>query len=202
MQDVFRAIGRLEPEHRHGADHRRVGLGQGARRQRAAQAQPARERPVRRHQHRGDPEGPARVGAVRPRARRLHRRADDAARPLRAGRRRHALPRRDRRHAVRPADAPAARARRRPVLSRRRPQPDAEQRARDRRDPPGPRGARQGRRVPRGPVPSPQRDPPAPAGAARAPRGHRRRWRASSCRRARASSASRASASPTRRSRG
>ena len=112
MQDVFRAIGRLQPEHRHGADHRRVGLRQGAGRQRAAQAQPARQRPVRRHQHRGDPEGPARVGAVRPRARRLHRRADDAPRPLRAGRRRHALPRRDRRHAVRPADAPAARARR------------------------------------------------------------------------------------------
>ena len=63
--------------------------------------------------------------AVRPRARRLHRRADDAARPLRAGRRRHAVPRRDRRHAVRPADAPAARAGRRAVLSRRRPQPDA-----------------------------------------------------------------------------
>ena len=30
-------------------------------------------------------------------------------------------------------------------------------------------------RVPRRPVPPPQRDPPAPAGAARAPRGHRRR---------------------------
>ena len=42
MQDVFRAIGRLSPEQRHGADHRRVGLRQGAGRARAAQAQPAR----------------------------------------------------------------------------------------------------------------------------------------------------------------
>jgi transcriptional regulator of aromatic amino acid metabolism len=38
--------------------------------------------------------------AVRPRARRLHRRADHAPRPLRAGRGRHAVPRRNRRHAV------------------------------------------------------------------------------------------------------
>ena len=63
--------------------------------------------------------------------------------------------------------------RRWPVLPRRRPQPDAQQRARHRRDPPEPRrsGSRQGV-VPRRPVPSPQRDPPAPAGAARAARGH------------------------------
>ena len=69
----------------------------------------------------------------------------DAPRPLRAGRRRHAVSRRDRRHAVRPADAAAARARRRPVLPRRRPQPDAQQRARDRRDAPEPRRAGQAR---------------------------------------------------------
>ncbi len=173
MQDVFRAIGRLSQSIVTVLITGESGHRQGARRQRAAQAQPARKRAVRRDQHRRDPEGPARVGAVRPRARRVHRRADDAARPLRAGRRRHALPRRDRRHAVRPADAPAARPRRRPVLSRRRPQPDEEQRARDRRDAPGPRAAREGGRVPRGPVPPPQRDPPAPAAAARAHRGHR-----------------------------
>jgi two-component system nitrogen regulation response regulator GlnG len=46
------------------------------------------------------------------------------------------------------------------------------QRARDRGHPPGPGAARQGRRVPRGPVPPPQRDPPAPAGAARAAGRH------------------------------
>ena len=142
-----------QPEHRHCAHHRRVGLGQGTGRQCAAQAQPACQRPVRGHQHRGDPERPARVGTVRPRARRLHRRPDDAARPFRAGRRRHALSRRDRRHAVRPADAPAARAGRRAVLSRRRPQPDAQQRARDRRDAPGSRRPGSRRLVSRRPVP-------------------------------------------------
>ena len=124
MQDVFRAIGRLSQSNVTVLITGESGSGKELVARRAAQAQPARERPVRRDQHRGDPEGPARVRAVRPRARRLHRRADDAARPLRAGRRRHAVPRRDRRHAVRPADAPAARAVRRPVLSRRRPQPD------------------------------------------------------------------------------
>ncbi len=40
----------------------------------------------------------ARVGAVRPRARRLHRRGRRQARPLRGGAGRHAVPRRDRRH--------------------------------------------------------------------------------------------------------
>ena len=39
---------------------------------------------------------PARVGAVRPREGRLHRRRQAAHRPLRAGRRRHAVPRRGR----------------------------------------------------------------------------------------------------------
>ena len=61
---------------------------------------------------------------------------------------------------------------RRPLLPRRRPQRRQGQRARDRRDAPGPGAARQGGRVPRRPVPPPQRDPPAPAGAARAARGH------------------------------
>ena len=80
-------------------------------------------------------------------------------------------------------------------------QPIKSQRARDRGHAPEPRGARAPGRVPRGPVPPPQRDPPAPAAAARAQRGHRRRWRASSCRRAPRSWASSPSASPTRRSR-
>ena len=132
---------------RDGDDHRRVGLGQGAGGARAAQAFAARQRALRGDQHRRHTEGPAGVRAVRPRARRLHRRADHAPRPLRAGRGRHAVPRRNRRHAVRPADAPAARAVGRPLLSRRRPQRRQGQRARDRRDPPGPGAARQGRRA-------------------------------------------------------
>ena len=57
-------------------------------------------------------------------------------------------------------------------LSRRRPQRRQGQRARDRGDAPGPGAARQGRRVPRRPVPPPERDPPAAAGAARAPGRH------------------------------
>ena len=95
---------------RDGDDHRRVGLGQGAGGARLAQAFARARRALRGDQHRRHPEGPAGVRAVRPRARRLHRRADHAARALRAGRGRHAVPRRNRRHAVRPADAPLARA--------------------------------------------------------------------------------------------
>ena len=60
---------------------------------------------------------------------------------------------------------------RRPLLPRGRPQRGQGQCARDRRHAPGSGAARQGRRVPRGPVPPPQRHPPAPAGAARAARG-------------------------------
>ena len=49
-------------------------------------------------QLRGAPGEPARVRAVRPREGRVHRRRQAAHRPVRAGRRRHAVPRRDRRH--------------------------------------------------------------------------------------------------------
>ena len=52
---------------------------------------------VRRRQLRGDPRDHPRGRAVRPRARRVHRRGGAARGPLRAGRRRHAVPRRDRR---------------------------------------------------------------------------------------------------------
>ena len=121
MQDVFRAIGRLSQSHVTVLITGESGTGKELVARALHKHSPRARRAVRRHQHRGDPEGPARERAVRPRARRLHRRADDAPRPLRAGRRRHAVPRRDRRHAVRPADAPAARAVRRPVLPRRRP---------------------------------------------------------------------------------
>ena len=113
MQDVFRAIGRLSQSNVTVLITGESGTGKELV-ARAAQAQPARQpKALRRHQHRGDPQGPAGERAVRPRARRLHRRADHAPRPLRAGRRRHAVPRRDRRHALRPADAVAARAQRR-----------------------------------------------------------------------------------------
>ena len=91
-----------ESEQRHGDDHRRVGLRQGTGGACAAQAF-ARARqcgPVCGHQHRGDSQGSAGERTVRPRAWRLHRRADHAPRPFRAGRWRHAVPGRNRRHAV------------------------------------------------------------------------------------------------------
>ncbi len=55
-------------------------------------------------------------------------------RPLRAGRRRHAVPRRDRRHADGSADAAAARAAAGRIHHRRRPHADQERRAHHRRD--------------------------------------------------------------------
>ena len=80
------------------ARDRRVRHRQGARRARPAPAQPARERALHRAQHLGDRLRAARVRAVRPRAGRIHRRGRDAPRALRTGRRRDAVPRRDRRH--------------------------------------------------------------------------------------------------------
>ena len=59
---------------RHRADHRRVRHRQGAGRARAARSQSARRQAVHRAQHLGHSRGPARVGAVRPRERLLHRR--------------------------------------------------------------------------------------------------------------------------------
>jgi DNA-binding NtrC family response regulator len=51
------------------------------------------------NQHGGDSTRSDRVGIVRPRARRLHRCQHPRLRPLRAGRRRHTVPRRNRRYA-------------------------------------------------------------------------------------------------------
>ena len=174
MQDVFRAIGRLEPEQRHGADHRRERApARSSSRARCTSTARARSGPFVAINTAAIPKDLLESRAVRPRARRLHRRADDAARPLRAGRRRHAVPRRDRRHAVRPADAPAARAvatasstasaATTPLKSNVRVIAATHQNLEERVKP---------GRVPRGPVPPPERDPPAPAAAARAARGH------------------------------
>ena len=158
---------------RDGADHRRIGHRQGAGRAGAAPAQSARRRAVHRDQHGGDPEGPAGVRAVRPRARRVHGRAERAPRPLRAGRGRHAVPGRDRRHAAGPAGAAAARARRRRVLPGRRPRAAEVERSRDRRHAPESRGARAAGAVPRGSAPPAERRAAAAAAAARAAGGHR-----------------------------
>ncbi len=66
MQDVFRAIGRLSQSIVTVLITGESGSGKELVAQRAAQAQPARDRAVRGHQYRGDPEGPARVRTVRP----------------------------------------------------------------------------------------------------------------------------------------
>ena len=107
MQDVFRAIGRLSQSNVTVMITGESGSGKELVARACTSIRRARGGPVRGDQHRRHPEGPAGVRAVRPRARRLHRRADHAPRPLRAGRGRHAVPRRNRRHAVRSADAPA-----------------------------------------------------------------------------------------------
>ena len=155
------------------ADHRRIGHRQGAGRAGAASPQSPRRGSVRRDQHRRDSEGPARIRAVRARARRLHRCRGNASRPLRAGRGRHAVSRRNRRHAARPAGAPAARAGGWRVLPRRRARRAARDGADHRRDASRSRGARAPGVVSRRPAASPQRRAPAPAAVARTRRGHR-----------------------------
>ena len=72
--------------------------------------QPAPQAPDGPRQLRRDPGGAHRERAVRPREGRLHRRARAPGRAVRAGRRRHDLPRRDRRAAARGAGQAAARA--------------------------------------------------------------------------------------------
>ena len=71
---------------------------QRAARARPARGQPAQERRLRRDQLRGDPRESARERAVRPREGRLHRRRQDHRGQDRACQRRHAVPRRSRRH--------------------------------------------------------------------------------------------------------
>ena len=98
----------------------RVRHRQGAHRPGAPRGVAARGQAVHQGELRGAVRDAARVGAVRSREGRLHRRAGAQGGAVRAGRRRHALPRRDRRHlpdapgqaAARPA-AEGVRARRR-----------------------------------------------------------------------------------------
>ena len=158
----------------HGDDHRRVRHRQGTGRARAARLRQAPQRPVRRHQHGGDPARPDRVRTVRPREGRLHRRQYAQLRPLRAGRGRHAVPRRDRRHADGGADAAAARAAAGRIHHRRRPHADQDRRAHHRRHQQGPAHPDPAGPVPRGPVLPPQRRAAAAAAAARAHRGRAR----------------------------
>ena len=81
----------------HGADPRRVGHRQGDDRARDPLQLAARQEAVHQGQLRGAARVADRIGAVRLRERGVHRGAGRQEGPVRAGRRRHALPRRDRR---------------------------------------------------------------------------------------------------------
>ena len=73
---------------------------------------PRRDRPARQGELQRHPGDAARSGAVRPRARRVHRRARAQGRPVREGRRRHALPGRNRdAHACRSRPSSSGRSR-------------------------------------------------------------------------------------------
>ena len=87
-----------------------TGTGKDALAEAIHQAQHARGRPADRRRLRRRAAQPVRVGAVRPRARRLHRRRSRARGRVRGGRRRHAVSRRDRRAAAAAAAEAAARA--------------------------------------------------------------------------------------------
>ena len=115
-------------------------------------------------QLRGHPRGASRVGAVRPRARRLHRRGARQAGALRAGPRGHHLPRRDRRHAALHAgeDPPRLAGARDRAGGRYQVHPH--RRARGGGHPPESRAARHRRKVPRRSLlPTPGRTAPPPS---------------------------------------
>ena len=123
------------------ADLRRVGHRQGAAGARDPPREPARRQAVRRGQLRRHSRAAARVRALRPRARRVHRRRAGAQGAVPGRRRRHDLPRRDRRHAARAAGQAAARAAGGRGAAGRRDAVDPGRRPRDLRDAPRPRGA-------------------------------------------------------------
>ena len=108
------------------------------------------KRAVRRRRLRLDPARADRVGAVRPREGRVHRRRRRQAGPDRGRERRHAVPRRDRRARARAPAAAPARARAPPGPPRRRDAVGRRRHPRDRRD-----------------APRPARDGQAPASSAR-----------------------------------
>ena len=85
-------------DQRPGAHLRRERHGQGAGGAQYPSVESPARRPVRGGQLRGDSRGADRERAVRPRARRLHRRRGRPPREVRAGPRGHDLSRRDRRH--------------------------------------------------------------------------------------------------------
>ena len=172
MRPVLEVIARVGPVGRQRAHQRRERHRQEPRRAGAARRLAARHPADGHRQRRRHGRRRLRERALRPRARRLHRRQGRPRRPLRAGRRRHALPRRDRQRALEPAGQAAARARDRRVRARRLVAHAQGRRAHrlghQRR--PGRRG--RGRPLPPGSAVPPQHDRDRAAAAARSARGH------------------------------
>ena len=106
---------------------------------------PRRTKPLDQDELRGAQPRAGRERALRPRARRVHRRDRAARGQVRGRRRRHALPRRGRRHAARDAGEAPARDPGEGVRARRRQPADPGRRPPARRDQPGPRGRGRGR---------------------------------------------------------
>ena len=137
-------------------------------------AQPPPSRADADHQLRGDARHAARVRALRPRPRQLHRRLSRQARPVRVGQRRHRVHGRSRRDVAAHAGAAAPLPRdRRDPARRRRAQPRQRQRARRRRHQPAAARADPVRRLPRGPVLPAQRHPHHDPAAQGSPRRRR-----------------------------
>ena len=134
MQEIYRVLARLMQTDLTVMISGESGTGKELVAQGAARLRQAARRHLRRHQHGGDPARSDRIRIVRPREGRLHRRQHAQLRPLRTGRRRHAVPRRNRRHADGSADAVAARAATGRIHHGRRPHADQERRAHRRRD--------------------------------------------------------------------
>ena len=162
-------------------DPRRNRHRQGADRRRDPPQLAARGAQLRQGELRRAAGEPARIGAVRPREGRVHRRRPAAHRPLRAGRRRHAVPRRDRRHerrARRPRSCACCRSTSSSAsAARARSRVDVRLIAATNRDLPAMVAAGP---VPRGPLLPPQRRLDRDAAAARAQGRHPAAGRASS----------------------
>ncbi len=134
MRKIYSVVEQAAPTGASVLDHGRVGHRQGARRADDPSAQPARVASVRGDQLRRHSRDAARERALRPREGRVHRRGRSAAGLLRAGRSRHALPRRDRRDDAGDAGEAAARAAGAHVPPARRPQRAVGRRPRHRGD--------------------------------------------------------------------
>ena len=131
-------------------------------------AQPPARPALRGRRVRGAPGEPAPERAVRPRARRLHRRRPGQAGPLRGGARRHDLPRRDRRGQPGHPGEAAARARHLDLPPRRGHDGDPGGRARARGHEPRPARDGAAGALPRGPLLPAEHDRGRGAAAARA----------------------------------